>query len=334
MRQESSDLVEETEAHVVVGLLLGLFLLGCGGSGSSSSSCGGSGHGECAGVGEEGLDLLGLLEGDVGDGRDSEHVLETAGDGVGNGGSRGVLDGKRHGGDVTDSLEEARAELRGGEVEDLRGIDRSVVIDLEDNQAVRERSDPQHVEEGSLGSSDLVASGDEMNIVQDLDGSSRDLGGDLESLEERGLLGAHAGVLGRKHDIAGSDGSSLGGGTLEILEKLVANLGQVLLGEDESDVLDDVREELLKSRVLAHLGADGLADHGVLSHQNDELTTHGVTDLLHLLGSDIVHADDEALGELIEKLANLGEVVGLPRSLVFSNHLGGIEIARFGRFKD
>lgn len=59
-----------------------------------------------------------------------------------------------------------------------------------------------------------------------------------------------------------------------------------------------------------------------------------MTDLLHLLGSDIVDADDEALGVLIEELPDLGEVVRLPGRLVFSNHLGGIEIARFKRFKD
>ncbi|GMR33482.1 hypothetical protein PMAYCL1PPCAC_03677, partial [Pristionchus mayeri] len=316
-------LIEKTESHVVVGLLLGLLLLRCGGCGGSSCCDGSSGSSEGSGVGEVGLDLLGLLEGDVGDGRDSEHVLESGGEGVGHGSSRGVLDGKRHGGNVADSLEEAGTELRGGEVEDLRGVDRSVVVDLEDNQTVRERGDSQHVEQGSLGSSDLVAGGDEVDLNEDLNGSSGDLGGDLESLEERGLLRSHSGVLGRQLHVARGDGSSLGGGSLGILEKLVTDLGQVLLGEDESDILDDVREELLKSGVLGHLGANGLADHGVLSHQNDGMIAHGVTDLLHLLGSDIVDTDDEALGVLIEELADLGEVVRLPGRFVFSNHLGG-----------
>ncbi|GMR33466.1 hypothetical protein PMAYCL1PPCAC_03660 [Pristionchus mayeri] len=185
-------LIERTESHVVVGLLL----LRCGGCGGSSCCDGSSGSGEGSGVGEVGLDLLGRLEGDVGDGCDSEHVLESGGEGVGHGSSRGVLDGKRHGGNVADSLEEAGTELRGGEVEDLRGVDRSVVVDLEDNQTVRERGDSQHVEQGSLGSSDLVAGGDEVVLIEDLNGSSGDLGGDLESLEERGLLRSQSGVLG------------------------------------------------------------------------------------------------------------------------------------------
>lgn len=33
--------------------------------------------------------------------------------------------------------------------------------------------------------------------------------------------------------------------------------------------------------------------HGVLAHQNDTLTAHGLADLVHLLRGDIVDRDDE-----------------------------------------
>lgn len=42
------------------------------------------------------------------------------------------------------------------------------------------------------------------------------------------------------------------------------------------------------SRVLLHVGADDLPDHGVLAHQHRRLTTKGVTDLGHLVRPDIV----------------------------------------------
>ena len=68
------------------------------------------------------------------------------------------------------------------------------------------------------------------------------------------------------------------------------------------------------------------------------LTPEGNTDLLHLLGADIVSAHDEALGVpgklgysrhlefnafnlLIEEGGELGEVVRLPGGLVLPNHL-------------
>lgn len=50
---------------------------------------------------------------------------------------------------------------------------------------------------------------------------------------------------------------------------------------------------------------DGLADHGVFTHQNDGESSQRATNLLQLLGSDIVSADNEALGILIEKLLKI-----------------------------
>jgi hypothetical protein len=55
----------------------------------------------------------------------------------------------------------------------------------------------------------------------------------------------------------------------------------------------------------------GDADHGVLAHQNNTLTTEGVSDLVHLLGADIVNADDEDGLVLFEKGLELVEVAGL-----------------------
>ncbi|GMS80641.1 hypothetical protein PENTCL1PPCAC_2816, partial [Pristionchus entomophagus] len=193
-------------------------------------------------------------------------VVETDGDGVSNGGSCGVLEGKRDCGHVTDSLDEARAELRDGKGEDSRVIDPSVLIDLEDDQTIREGSHSHHVEESSLGQWRVSESQWNAHLVENLYGSSSDLSGNLESLEEGSLLGTHSSILWRNIDVTRSDGASLGGGSLSVLEKLISYIGQVLLGENESDVFDDGRDEDLKRRNLGHMGTDRLDDHRVLSH--------------------------------------------------------------------
>lgn len=52
-------------------------------------------------------------------------------------------------------------------------------------------------------------------------------------------------------------------------------------------------------------------NQSVLAHQNNSLTTHGDTGLVHLLGADIVDADDENGLEFLEKAPELLEVSGL-----------------------
>ena len=53
------------------------------------------------------------------------------------------------------------------------------------------------------------------------------------------------------------------------------------------------------------------AYHGVLAHQDDTLTTQGVSDLVHLLRADIVDGDDENGLILFEQALQLVEVAGL-----------------------
>lgn len=51
--------------------------------------------------------------------------------------------------------------------------------------------------------------------------------------------------------------------------------------------------------VLGRVGDQALesaADHGVLAHQNDTLAAEGATDLVHLVGADVVDIDNEDRG--------------------------------------
>ena len=77
---------------------------------------------------------------------------------------------------------------------------------------------------------------------QDFNGSPGDLGGDGQSLEEGGLLGAETGVLGRDAHVNWGPSSSLGGGGHFVLVDLVPDLGQVGLGEDKAHISLQVGE--------------------------------------------------------------------------------------------
>merc|ERR1719174_1310134 len=304
-----SFLVEETETHVIVLLLF--FLLNLGGGGSS----------ELAGVSKELLEHLSLLEGDLGDGGDGQKVLHAIGDAVRSRSHGGVADGETHCGDIGDSGHELVLDVIVGDVQDGGVEHGSLVVDLLDDQTVAEGEDLQETEEGGLGGADLVTGGDNGHIIDDLDSTLGNLGGDLQGLEEAGLLGTHASVLGGDGDIHWGQSSGLSGGGLLVGQQEVPDGGQLLVGEDEANVHLDVREQFLKVGVLLQLAPDDLPHHGVLTHEDHGLPSQGNPDLLHLLGADIVSADDEAPRVLFQELGELDEVVGFPGRLVLPNHL-------------
>ena len=56
--------------------------------------------------------------------------------------------------------------------------------------------------------------------------------------------------------------------TYLVVHDAVADLVQVALGEDETDVSLDVGEESLQVWVVFQVATDGFAHHGVLSHEH------------------------------------------------------------------
>jgi hypothetical protein len=195
-RCERRYLVEETEAHVLIlGLLLLLFLLLSLGGGSvgagSSTAGGGAGGGVLVGVGNAVLELSNLFPLVVGLDGDSEDLLVGVDDGVHDGRQGrevGCQGDASNGGDSrAESLEELRLlNVEDGGVEGLTSI-----VNLVDSHTVGEGRDVQQVEQGSLGGTDLVTGLNELEVSGNFNGTTRNLGGDTESLEERGLSGLH-----------------------------------------------------------------------------------------------------------------------------------------------
>ena len=50
------------------------------------------------------------------------------------------------------------------------------------------------------------------------------------------------------------------------------------------------------------MSTDGFAHHGVFTHEHDCLSAQRQTDGLHLLGANVVGADDETFWVVVQKL--------------------------------
>merc|ERR1719166_765143 len=240
--RETILLVKETESHVVV-LFFGLLGGGRSSGGSRSRiSRGGRrrGGGKSARICQIRLDRLGLLEGDLGDGRNGQQVLHAVDDGMWHGGHGGVADLQADGGHVGHALHEGGLDVVVADVQDLGVEHGAVVIHLLENETIAEGGNLEHVQEGSLGHTHPVTSCDQGHIRDDLNGTLGNLGGDAQGLEEGGLLGTHAGVLGGHHHVQGGQGAGLGGGLHLVGQQHVPDLGELLVGEHEADILLDV----------------------------------------------------------------------------------------------
>merc|ERR1719232_2323167 len=101
--QLESSLVKKTESHVIILFLLLFLNLCCGSCRSSLGSSGRSSSCKLAGVGEELLEHLRLLEGDLSDGSDGQEVLHTIGDAVWSRGNGWVANLQTYGSNIGDS---------------------------------------------------------------------------------------------------------------------------------------------------------------------------------------------------------------------------------------
>merc|ERR1711892_163927 len=312
-------LTEHVEAHVIVRFLRRLDW-GRGGKGRW--------------IGQERLELLDLGELDVRDGCDGHEGLETVGDRVGHGGDGRVADVQRDGGNIGNTGAEALAKVLRGDVQDAWVEDGARVVHVEDVEAVLEGTDVEHVQQRRLRWADLDASAQQGHVGGDSNHTTRDLGGNGQSLEEGSLLGAQGGGLGRDGNVKGRDGASTGrGGDLESVDQ-VTHLLQIAIGHDEADVLLDEREELLKGRVVGGALADRLLHRGVLAHEDVTMAAHTSTDGLELLRGHIVGVADEDALVLGEEAVGFLEISLFPCLSIPFDHFDMIRaVSDYLRYK-
>jgi len=236
-------------------------------------------------------------------------VVESVGNGVGEGGEGGVCkarDGSNHGyGGHELADENVVGEVKNGGAEDV-----TVVVDKVEHETVRERTNVHALKENGLGVANPVAGLANKHLGDDFNLTLGNLGGDVKSLEEGSLTGVTAGGASRAVHIGGGDGTNTGRGGHAVLEKEVTNFGEVLVGENETEVALHAGEELLDvvAGVLLEEVADALTDHGVLAHEHLSLATKGLTDLLHLVRTNIVNLYKEELVVVLDALGKLAEV--------------------------
>lgn len=241
-RNETRSLVEKTEAHVIVGLLLLFLLLLLSGSVTASGSTGTgnrSGGGVGVRVGDTVLELLNLGPADLGRDSDSENLLVAVDKVVHDSRKGGEAGGQREGSDSLDSAAESLKELLLLDVENIGTEGLTLLVDLGDGHTVGEGRDVEHVQQGSLGGTDLSAGLNELKIGGNFNGTTSNLGGDTESLEERGLTGFHTGVTSRNVDIERSDGTSTSRSSDTVGKDLLLGGLEVAVGEDETNVACD-----------------------------------------------------------------------------------------------
>ncbi|KAL3705339.1 hypothetical protein TMatcc_009011, partial [Talaromyces marneffei ATCC 18224] len=198
----------------VTRLLLGLLLLLSSGRGSfaaGGSSGNRSSRSVCLRVGNAVLELLNLGPAELGLNGNSQDLLVAVDKRVHDGCKSGVGGSQRDGGDGGNSRAESLEELLVLNIQNLGTEGLAIIVDLSDGHTVGEGGDVQHVKKNGLGGTDLGASLDKLEIGGNFNGTTSNLGGDTESLEERGLTGFHTSVTSRNEDIERGNGTSTGG---------------------------------------------------------------------------------------------------------------------------
>ncbi len=263
-------------------------------------------------VGNQILDLLSLLEGVVGGKGNGEQVPEAADHSIRNGSHGGVTNLKGNSGDVGNTLGELGEDVLVGNVQQRWRVDSAIVEDQLDAQAVLEGLDTQHLKKGGLRSSDLSTFLDKVDIVDDFNRTLGDLGLNGEGLEERGLGGILTSRTSRDNHIARGNGASLGGGFDLVGANLGSDIGQIGIGEEETNVTLDVGKKGLKASVLGQMLTNALPDHGVLTHEQNSAVAEVKPHALKLLAAYIVGRHNHNLPVLSKEGGQTTEVLLLP----------------------
>ena len=143
--------------------------------------------------------------------------------------------------------------------------------------------------------------------------STRNLGRNLERLEECRLAGIAPGRAGGDDDVGGRDRTDLGRRGTDIALEYRAHFAQIAIREHESDIAATAFLQLCQGgiRMLLAVLADALAHHGVFTHEDFRPAAQFDTRFLYLLGADIVNFHNEAFRVGCHEFLHSGEVLGL-----------------------
>jgi len=210
-----------------------------------------------------------------------------------NGDESRIVKGEGDGRNRLDTSEETINELVLANIKDLRGEYIARIIDLNNCHSVCERGNVQHVEEGGFGWANTSTRSDDLDVRNNLNGTTGNLGGNTKGLEERCLSRFHTSVASRNENILGGIGTSTGRCSDFVGNDSVTNIREIFRSKDETDIILHIWQETFEFRRLREIRAYNTANHGVLSHQDNTLATEGNTDLMHLVRTNVVHIYNE-----------------------------------------
>ena len=259
------NLVKQASESFVTGLLSLFLLLGLGLCGSSWCCFGGRSDSSTSvriGIGDTVLKLFNLRPAVLGLDSYGQNFLVAVDNGVHDGWEGGEVCGQRDRGNGGNGACEGLEQLRFLNVKDTGRKGVACVVDLTDGHTVGEGRDVQHVQQCSLGCSDLAASFNKLQVGRNFNGTTGNFGWNAESLEERGLAGFHASVTSWDEDVAWGDGTGTSGGSDLVGKNLLTDSLEIAVGEDETNVALDERKETF---VLGGLGDEALDSSAHLS---------------------------------------------------------------------
>mmetsp|Transcript_7544 Transcript_7544/g.10228 ORF Transcript_7544/g.10228 Transcript_7544/m.10228 type:complete len:236 (+) Transcript_7544:300-1007(+) len=187
----------------------------------------------------------------------------------------------------------------------------SIVVHRLKQKTVRKGLNAKFLQQRRLRRRHLFACGNQRRIVDHLDLSPCNLGSNLKGLEERGLTGITAcGTFGHD-DWTGGNGTHTGRRRTHIRLQHFANLAQIAVRKDETNIALALGGEGTDrtSRILLAVLPDALAHHGVLSHENFGFAAETAAGVLKLGGSHVVYLDDEAFLVCTEEFLHAYEVL-------------------------
>jgi hypothetical protein len=246
----------------------------------------------------------------------------------------GLLGSKRDETDSLDGADESVVDILLGDIEDKTVVDETILVNLSNGNTIEERLDVKLAEEGNSGSGDTLVLLDEVDGVDDLNGTTSNLGGNVEGLEERSLSRVKRSRTSRDVNIDGGDNTGLGsGGDLVGTDNITDLTELVRVGEDETNVVADVLKKVSDLGVASSSEVtEDRADDGVLTDKHDGVVlTELHADKLDLVRTDVINVTNNdvlvVLNSLGESSAELGLSAATDHSRGLADHdldLGGL----------
>jgi len=226
----------------------------------------------------------------------------------------GLTDSEGNSSNVVGSTSDLSEESFRVKVENFRGEDATVVVDVEDFHTEGEWLNIQLCKDGSFGVTDLLTFLKYSEFLGNFDLTLLNLGGDVKGVEERDLRGIQTSGARWDDDFNWGEGSDLSWGRDSVALDHGLKLMDWGIGEDETDFtlavlskLFDLWKVSVKTLseleiLIVFLGSfqsdvNGLLDDGVFTadHITLLLLSQVKSTLLNLVRSNVFELNDEAL---------------------------------------